>query len=79
MTLISFLMLLLIAGICGTIGQAIAGSGRGGILVLIASSARYWECGWLARSVCVRCLPSISADRLFRSSGRSSARRCSSR
>ncbi len=36
MTLLSFLILLLIAGICGAIGQAIAGSGRGGILVSIA-------------------------------------------
>lgn len=36
MTLISFLILLLIAGICGAIGQAIAGSSRGGILVSIA-------------------------------------------
>lgn len=36
MTLLSFVILLLIAGICGAIGQAIAGSGRGGILVSIA-------------------------------------------
>lgn len=36
MTLLSFLILLVIAGICGAIGQAIAGSGRGGILVSIA-------------------------------------------
>jgi len=35
MTLFSFLMLLLIAGICGAIGQAIAGF-QGGILVSIA-------------------------------------------
>jgi uncharacterized membrane protein YeaQ/YmgE (transglycosylase-associated protein family) len=36
MSLISLLILLLIAGICGALGQAIAGSGRGGILVSIA-------------------------------------------
>lgn len=36
MTLISFLVLLLVAGICGAIGQAIAGYGRGGCLVSIA-------------------------------------------
>jgi len=35
MTLFSFLMLLLIAGICGAIGEAIVGY-RGGILVSIA-------------------------------------------
>jgi uncharacterized membrane protein YeaQ/YmgE (transglycosylase-associated protein family) len=36
MTIISFLLLLLIAGICGAIGQAISGYSRGGILVTIA-------------------------------------------
>jgi uncharacterized membrane protein YeaQ/YmgE (transglycosylase-associated protein family) len=36
MTLLSFLLLLLIAGICGAIGQAIVGYSRGGILVTIA-------------------------------------------
>jgi uncharacterized membrane protein YeaQ/YmgE (transglycosylase-associated protein family) len=36
MTLVSFLILLLIAGVCGAIGQAIAGFYRGGILVSIA-------------------------------------------
>ena len=35
MTLISFLLLLVIAGICGAIGQAIAGF-QGGLLVSIA-------------------------------------------
>jgi len=35
MTLLSFLILLLVAGICGAIGQAIVGF-RGGILVSIA-------------------------------------------
>ncbi len=36
MTVLEFLLLLLIAGICGAIGQAIAGFSRGGILVSIA-------------------------------------------
>jgi len=36
MTILDFLILLLVAGICGAIGQAIAGYGRGGCLVSIA-------------------------------------------
>lgn len=36
MTLIEFLVLLLVAGICGSIGQALAGFSRGGCLVSIA-------------------------------------------
>jgi uncharacterized membrane protein YeaQ/YmgE (transglycosylase-associated protein family) len=36
MTLMSFLLLLLIAGICGSIGRAIAGYSHGGCLVSIA-------------------------------------------
>lgn len=36
MTLVDFLVLLLIAGICGAIGQAITGYTRGGCLVAIA-------------------------------------------
>lgn len=36
MTLLSLLLLLLVAGICGAIGQAIAGFSRGGCLVAIA-------------------------------------------
>lgn len=36
MNLIDFLILLLIAGICGAVGKAIAGSSRGGMLVSIA-------------------------------------------
>ena len=36
MTLVSFIILLLIAGICGAIGQAIVGYSRGGCLVSIA-------------------------------------------
>ncbi len=36
MSLVSLLILLLIAGVCGALGQAIAGFSRGGILVSIA-------------------------------------------
>ena len=36
MTLLDVLILLLIAGICGSLGQAIAGFSRGGCLVSIA-------------------------------------------
>ena len=36
MGLLDFLLLLLIAGICGAIAQAIAGFSRGGLLVAIA-------------------------------------------
>jgi len=35
MTILEFLLLLLIAGICGSLGQAIAGYSRGGCLVSI--------------------------------------------
>ncbi len=36
MTLIDFLILLIVAGLCGAVGQAIAGFSRGGCLVSIA-------------------------------------------
>ncbi|HEV8486566.1 MAG TPA: GlsB/YeaQ/YmgE family stress response membrane protein [Blastocatellia bacterium] len=36
MTVVSLLLLLLVAGVCGSIGQAIAGYSRGGCLVSIA-------------------------------------------
>jgi uncharacterized membrane protein YeaQ/YmgE (transglycosylase-associated protein family) len=36
MTILSLLVLLLIAGVCGALGQAIAGYSRGGCLVSIA-------------------------------------------
>jgi uncharacterized membrane protein YeaQ/YmgE (transglycosylase-associated protein family) len=36
MNLISLLILLLIAGVCGSIGQALAGTSRGGCLAAIA-------------------------------------------
>lgn len=36
MTVVSLLILLLVAGVCGSVGQAIAGYSRGGCLVSIA-------------------------------------------
>lgn len=50
MTLWDFLILLLVAGICGAIGQAIAGYSRGGCLVAIALGFIGALLGvWLAR------------------------------
>ena len=51
MTLISFLLLLLIAGICGAVGQAIAGY-QGGLLISIAVGFIGALLGiWLARAL----------------------------
>jgi uncharacterized membrane protein YeaQ/YmgE (transglycosylase-associated protein family) len=36
MTVLEFLVLLVVAGVCGALGQAIAGTSRGGLLVSIA-------------------------------------------
>ncbi len=36
MSLVSLLVLLVIAGVCGSIGQSLAGGGRGGCLTAIA-------------------------------------------
>lgn len=50
MTLLDVLILLLIAGICGSLGQAIAGYSRGGCLVSIALGFVGALLGlWLAR------------------------------
>jgi uncharacterized membrane protein YeaQ/YmgE (transglycosylase-associated protein family) len=50
MTLLDLLILLLIAGICGALGQAIAGYSRGGCLVSIALGFVGALLGlWLAR------------------------------
>jgi uncharacterized membrane protein YeaQ/YmgE (transglycosylase-associated protein family) len=50
MTLMSFLVLLLVAGICGSIGQAIAGYSAGGCLASIALGFIGALVGmWLAR------------------------------
>lgn len=50
MTLLDLLLLLLVAGICGALGQAIAGYSRGGCLVSIALGFIGALLGmWLAR------------------------------
>ena len=50
MSLIDFLLLLLVAGICGALGQAIAGYSRGGCLVSIVLGFIGALLGtWLAR------------------------------
>jgi uncharacterized membrane protein YeaQ/YmgE (transglycosylase-associated protein family) len=50
MTLLDVLLLLLVAGICGSLGQAIAGYSRGGCLVSIALGFVGALLGmWLAR------------------------------
>jgi uncharacterized membrane protein YeaQ/YmgE (transglycosylase-associated protein family) len=52
MTLIDLLILLLVAGICGALGQAISGYSRGGCLVSIALGfVGALLGGWLARSL----------------------------
>jgi uncharacterized membrane protein YeaQ/YmgE (transglycosylase-associated protein family) len=52
MTLMDLLILLLVAGICGSLGQAISGFSRGGCLVSIALGFVGAVVGmWLARSL----------------------------
>lgn len=52
MTLIDLLVLLLVAGICGALGQAIGGFSRGGCLVSIALGFIGALLGmWLARNL----------------------------
>jgi uncharacterized membrane protein YeaQ/YmgE (transglycosylase-associated protein family) len=52
MTVVEFLILLLIAGICGSIAQALAGFGRGGCLVSVALGFIGALVGtWLARAL----------------------------
>jgi uncharacterized membrane protein YeaQ/YmgE (transglycosylase-associated protein family) len=52
MTLLDLLLLLLVAGICGSLGQAISGYSRGGCLVSIALGFIGAVLGmWLARKL----------------------------
>ena len=52
MTIWEFLILLLVAGICGAVGQAITGGWRGGILVSIALGFIGALLGlWIARAM----------------------------
>ncbi len=52
MTLIDLLLLLLVAGVCGSLGQAISGYSRGGCLVAIALGFIGALIGmWIARAI----------------------------
>lgn len=62
MTILDVLLLLLIAGICGSLGQAIAGYSRGGCLVSIALGFIGALLGmWVARALG---LPELFAVRI---------------
>ena len=76
MTILDFLLLLLVAGICGSIAQSLVGFTRGGCLVSIVLGLIGALLGvWLAR---ILRLPELLAlqfgDQPFPSSGPSSAR-----
>ena len=52
MTLVEFLVLLIVAGVCGALGQAISGFSRGGVVVSIALGFIGALLGtWLARTL----------------------------
>jgi len=62
MTILEFLILLLVAGVCGAIGQALAGASRGGFLVAVALGFVGALLGvWIARGLK---LPEIFVIRL---------------
>ena len=62
MTILDLIVLLLVAGICGALGQAITGFSRGGCLVSIALGFVGAVLGmWMARSLA---LPELFAVRI---------------
>ena len=62
MTILDLIVLLLVAGICGALGQAITGYSRGGCLVSIALGFVGAVLGmWMARSLA---LPELFAVRI---------------
>ncbi len=66
MTLVELLILLLVAGICGSIGQALAGYSRGGCLVSVALGFVGALLGsWLARVMGLPVLLTIGAGTSF--------------
>jgi uncharacterized membrane protein YeaQ/YmgE (transglycosylase-associated protein family) len=67
MSLLEFLVLLLVAGLCGALGQAISGFSRGGCLVSIALGFIGALLGmWLARSLGLpEPLPVVVGNRAF--------------
>jgi len=78
--LIQLLILLLIAGVCGALGQAITGYSHGGCLVSIALGfirRAFWIVDRGSTSLC-RAVPRLMWRAcIFRSCGPSSAQRCS--
>jgi len=63
MTLVELLVLLLVAGVCGALGQAIAGFTRGGCLVSVALGFIGALIGmWLARQLALPELFTIRID-----------------
>jgi uncharacterized membrane protein YeaQ/YmgE (transglycosylase-associated protein family) len=61
MTIAELLILLLVAGLCGALGQAIAGGSRGGCLVSVAVGFVGATLGiWLARMLALPALFSVS-------------------
>jgi uncharacterized membrane protein YeaQ/YmgE (transglycosylase-associated protein family) len=67
MTLIEFLVLLLVAGICGSLGQAISGFSRGGCLVAVVLGFIGALIGmWIARQLGLpEPLPVVIGGRAF--------------
>ncbi|MDT7541231.1 MAG: hypothetical protein QOE33_1135 [Acidobacteriota bacterium] len=67
MTLIEFLVLLLVAGICGALGQAISGFSRGGCLVSVVLGFIGALIGmWIARNLGLpEPLPVVVGGRAF--------------
>jgi uncharacterized membrane protein YeaQ/YmgE (transglycosylase-associated protein family) len=62
MTILDLIVLLIVAGVCGALGQAITGYSRGGCLVSIALGFVGAVLGvWLARSLA---LPELFAVRI---------------
>jgi uncharacterized membrane protein YeaQ/YmgE (transglycosylase-associated protein family) len=52
MSLLELLLLLVIAGVCGSIGKALAGSSRGGLVVtIVLGFVGAWLGSWLAGSL----------------------------
>ena len=63
MTLMEFLLLILVAGICGALGQAIAGYSRGGCLVSVAVGLIGAILGiWLARALVLPPIVMVDID-----------------
>jgi uncharacterized membrane protein YeaQ/YmgE (transglycosylase-associated protein family) len=61
MTLAELLILLLVAGLCGALGQAIVGGSRGGCLVSVAVGFIGAALGiWLARTLSLPAIFSVS-------------------